>query len=94
MSFTGADVGGFFGDPDRELYVRWQQTAAAMYPFFRCHAHIDSKYREPWVFDDEVTVLVREAIDMRYRMMPYWYTQFSKYAMDGTPSVRPIWFDD
>ncbi len=34
MSFCGADVGGFFGNPGGELFVRWYQAASLM-PFFR-----------------------------------------------------------
>jgi alpha 1,3-glucosidase len=26
LSMTGADVGGFFHNPDRELFVRWYQV--------------------------------------------------------------------
>jgi len=33
LPFSGADVGGFFGDPDGELLVRWYQ-AASFQPFF------------------------------------------------------------
>lgn len=93
MSFSGADVGGFFGNPPKELYIRWQQAAAAFYPFYRCHAHLDSKYREPWTFDSETTNLVRDAINLRYMMLPYWYTLFGLYALDGLPIIRPMWFD-
>ena len=93
MSFSGADVGGFFGDPSKELYIRWQQAGAAFYPFYRCHAHHDSKYREPWTFDDETTKLVKNAISLRYMMLPYWYTQFALYAIEGLPIIRPMWFD-
>ena len=28
LSFSGADVGGFFGNPDPELLTRWYQAAA------------------------------------------------------------------
>lgn len=49
MWSTGADVGGFFGNPDTELLVRWYQLGA-YYPFFRAHAHHDTKRREPWLF--------------------------------------------
>ena len=46
---TGADVGGYFGNPEMELLVRWYQLGA-YYPFFRAHAHQDTKRREPWLF--------------------------------------------
>lgn len=26
LSFAGADVGGFFGEPDAELFTRWYQV--------------------------------------------------------------------
>ena len=35
-----ADVGGFFGNPEPEMLVRWYQVGAFA-PFFRAHAHID-----------------------------------------------------
>lgn len=54
LSFAGADVGGFFGEPSAELFVRWYQ-AGAFTPFFRGHAHLDTKRREPWVFDEPYT---------------------------------------
>ena len=46
---AGADVGGFFADPNGELMTRWFQLGA-FYPFFRGHAHLDTKRREPWIF--------------------------------------------
>lgn len=46
---AGADIGGFFGNPEPELLVRWYQLGA-YYPFFRAHAHHDTKRREPWLF--------------------------------------------
>lgn len=46
---AGADVGGFFGNPDAELLTRWYQLGT-YYPFFRGHAHLDTKRREPWLF--------------------------------------------
>jgi alpha 1,3-glucosidase len=27
LTFSGADVGGFFGNPDAELMVRWYQVS-------------------------------------------------------------------
>ena len=75
MGFCGADVGGFFGNPDGELFVRWYQ-AAAFQPFFRSHAHIDTKRREPWLYSAGEMKLIREAIRSRYSLLPLWYTLF------------------
>lgn len=55
---SGADVGGFFGNPDSELYTRFYQLGA-FYPFFRGHAHLDTARREPWVFGEPTTSRVK-----------------------------------
>ncbi len=49
LSFAGADVGGFFGEPSAELFTRWYQ-AGAFTPFFRGHAHHDTKRRVSKIF--------------------------------------------
>lgn len=58
LPFAGADVGGFFGAPTPELLARWYQ-AAALTPFFRGHAHLDSPRREPWLFGEPWTSIIR-----------------------------------
>ena len=75
LSFVGADVGGFFGNPDAELFTRWMQTGAYQ-PFFRGHAHHDSKRREPWMFDEPTLARCRRAAMGRYALLPMWYTLF------------------
>ncbi|CAK9153422.1 unnamed protein product [Ilex paraguariensis] len=162
VSFSGADVGGFFGNPEPELLVRWYQLGA-YYPFFRGHAHHDTKRREPWLFgrgglyrhptyrvwgcfthlDERVvrnlgsdssgpensalfkaensirqqyfgaggatlwvmvqwivwkkeernTELMREAIRVRYMLLPYFYTLFREANVSGVPVVRPLWME-
>ena len=89
-SFVGADVGGFFGNPDAELFVRWYQ-AGAYQPFYRGHAHIDAKRREPWLYNQDTTLLVRAAIHARYALLPYIYTAFFLNARTAAPVMRPIW---
>ncbi len=92
LPFNGADVGGFFGNPDAELMTRWYQLGT-YYPFFRGHAHLESQRREPWLFGEEATRRIREAIRQRYRMMPYIYTQFLHANVSGTPILRPLWYE-
>ncbi|KAJ1562489.1 hypothetical protein HK405_011507 [Cladochytrium tenue] len=87
--FSGADVGGFFGNTEPELLVRWYQTGVFQ-PFFRAHAHIDTKRREPWLFGEPYTTLLREAVRTRYRLMPYLYTAFWEASVSGKPIMRPL----
>lgn len=90
--FAGADVGGFFGDPDEELLLRWYQVGA-FYPFFRGHGHIDTKRREPWLFGEPWTSRIRTAIRTRYRLLPYVYTLFYEAATEAVPVMRPLWVE-
>ncbi|KAF1773647.1 Glycoside hydrolase family 31, N-terminal domain [Phytophthora cactorum] len=90
LTFVGADVGGFFGNPSTELLTRWNQ-AAAYQPFFRGHAHHDSARREPWVFGEPTTSRIRAAIRERYSLLPYIYTLFHTCYARGMPVMRPLW---
>ncbi|XP_071696855.1 probable glucan 1,3-alpha-glucosidase [Rutidosis leptorrhynchoides] len=92
ITFAGADVGGFFGNPDTELLVRWYQVAAYL-PFFRGHAHHDTKRREPWLFGERNTELMRDAIRVRYTLLPYFYTLFREANITGVPVARPLWME-
>ncbi|XP_013629027.1 PREDICTED: probable glucan 1,3-alpha-glucosidase [Brassica oleracea var. oleracea] len=92
ITFSGADVGGFFGNPEPELLVRWYQVGA-YYPFFRGHAHHDTKRREPWLFGERNTELMRDAIHTRYTLLPYFYTLFREANVTGVPVVRPLWME-
>ena len=90
MTFSGADVGGFFKNVEGELMVRWYQ-AGAYQPFFRSHAHIDTKRREPWLFGEANTNLIRDAVHARYTLLYYWYTLFYHNEQNGTPPMLPLW---
>ncbi|KAJ9118822.1 hypothetical protein QFC24_006021 [Naganishia onofrii] len=88
MTFCGADVGGFFGNPTPEMLIRWYQAGAFM-PFFRAHAHIDTKRREPYLYDEPYKGIMRETIRLRYTMLPIWYTAFHEASTTGIPTMRP-----
>ncbi|XP_055547394.1 neutral alpha-glucosidase AB-like [Wyeomyia smithii] len=89
LSFCGADVGGFFNEPSEELISRWYQ-AGAFLPFFRGHAHEDTKRREPWLWPEQVMLVIRDAIEKRYRLLPFWYTLFYEHERFGAPIMRPL----
>ncbi|KAL6035824.1 hypothetical protein STEG23_005221, partial [Scotinomys teguina] len=87
-----ADVGGFIGNPEAELLVRWYQ-AGAYQPFFRGHATMNTKRREPWLFGEEHTRLIREAIRERYALLPYLYSLFYHVHTSSEPVMRPLWVE-
>jgi alpha-glucosidase len=90
MPNTGHDVGGFFGPkPDPELFVRWVQNGI-FHPRFAIHSwNIDGTVNEPWMYP-EALPLVREAIALRYRLLPYLYTLLFEAAQTGRPIIRPL----
>jgi len=92
LPFVGADVGGFFGNPDAQLLVRWYQ-AGTFTPFFRGHAHLDTRRREPWLFGEENTRIIRAALRKRYLILPYIYTLMRKSHETGCAVMRPLWMD-
>ena len=90
--FVGADTGGFGGDCTGEMLVRWTQLSAFA-PFLRNHAAMWACPQEPWAFDDETLSLCRDAITMRYALMPYIYSEFVRSATHGEPFIRGTFFE-
>lgn len=84
-----ADVGGFFGNPERDMLVRWYQVGAFQ-PFFRAHAHIDTKRREPYLLEEPYKSIVRDILRLRYAMLPIWYTAFREASVTGIPVLRCV----
>lgn len=87
---TGHDVGGFFGHrPDPELFVRWVENGI-FHPRFNIHSwHLDGSVNEPWMYP-EVLPIIREAIEFRYRLIPYLYSLFFEAAHTSRPIIRPM----
>lgn len=85
--FFAADVGGFFGNPERDMLVRWYQVGAFQ-PFFRAHAHIDTKRREPYLLEEPYKSMLRDILRLRYSMLPIWYTAFREASVTGIPVLR------
>ncbi|XP_066464644.1 neutral alpha-glucosidase C isoform X2 [Eleutherodactylus coqui] len=92
ITFCGADVGGFVGDPDTELLVRWYQVGSFQ-PFFRGHAMQDTQRREPWLFGEDNTSIIRRAIKERYALLPFWYHLFYRAHIFAEPVMRPLWVE-
>ncbi|MBM4430073.1 MAG: DUF5110 domain-containing protein [Chloroflexi bacterium] len=89
LGFAGADVGGFDGGASAELLVRWSQLGAFL-PLFRNHSSCWSTPQEPWAHGEPYLSLIRAAIEVRYRLLPYPYTATWQLAQKGHPIARPL----
>ncbi|MFN4151407.1 MAG: TIM-barrel domain-containing protein, partial [Candidatus Sericytochromatia bacterium] len=93
ISFAGNDVGGFQGEPTKELFARWIQQGVFT-PFFRTHSIKNSKAQEPWSFGEEVEENVRKYINLRYKLLPYIYSNMYESHKTGIPIIKPLfWFN-
>jgi len=90
--FVGTDIGGFVGSPSGELYARWLQLGVFT-PLMRTHTEIGSKDQEPWSYGPEFEAINRKSIELRYKLLPYIYTQFYLASKTGIPMMRPLVFD-
>lgn len=93
VPFQGVDIGGFAGNsPEPELLARWVQNGA-FYPRFSIHScNEDGVVTEPWMYPEMVPI-VREAIRLRYRLMPYLYSLAFHAWITGDPLMRPLVYE-
>ncbi|POR55235.1 glycoside hydrolase family 31 protein [Bosea psychrotolerans] len=89
----GHDVGGFHGPtPGPELFVRFNEFCALWPRMVMNSWNDDGVVNLPWMYP-QVIPQVREAIGLRYRLMPYLYTQMWRASRDNEPAVRPLFYD-
>jgi alpha-glucosidase len=86
---TGHDIGGFAGPiPSAELLIRCTQ-AGVIHPRMIMNSWKPGEsYTSPWLHP-QATPAIRDAIRLRYRLMPYLYSLMHKASADGTPPLLP-----
>jgi alpha-glucosidase (family GH31 glycosyl hydrolase) len=93
IAYMHSDLGGFGGpNDDPELYVRWLQYGVFQ-PVFRPHGQ-EEVASEAIFKDDKTKQLAKEAIELRYQMLPYNYSLAFENHVNGTPLMRPIFMED
>lgn len=89
MMYAGCDSGGFRGEATPELFVRWIQ-AAVFFPMMRAHTAYEWTPRLPWRFGRVAENALRQALNLRYRLLPFLYSLAHEAHVTGIPLMRPL----
>jgi len=90
------DIGGHMaGDQKRnpELYTRWIQWGVFS-PILRTHSTKDPIIeRRMWAYPLEYFYVMRDAVKLRYSLIPYIYTAAREAYDTGISIIRPMYYD-
>ncbi|XP_064251996.1 lysosomal alpha-glucosidase isoform X6 [Passer domesticus] len=92
VPLVGADICGFLGNTSEELCVRWTQLGA-FYPFMRNHNDHGTRPQEPFAFSPPAQAAMRNALRLRYSLLPFLYTLFHRAHSAGQTVARPLFLE-
>ena len=87
--YTGADLGGFGADTTRDLLLRFL-ALGVFTPLMRNHSALGTRQQECYQFEN--TEDFRHVIGVRYRLIPYLYSEYMKAALNDDMYFRPLAF--
>lgn len=88
--YTGADLGGFGANTTRDLLLRWL-ALGVFTPLMRNHTALGTREQECYQFEGIEDF--RHVIGVRYRLLPYLYSEFLRAANEDDLYFRPLGFD-
>ena len=88
--YIGTDIGGFGGNCSRELLLRWL-AFGVFTPLMRDHAMKGTRRQECYRYFRKKDF--RTVVSLRYRLLPYLYSEYMKAAVRGKLYFRPLAFD-
>ncbi len=87
--YIGADLGGFGCDTTEDLLLRWL-ALGVFTPLMRNHSAAGTREQEFYQFDHAEDF--RHIISVRYRLIPYLYSEYLKAAKNDAMMFRPLAF--
>lgn len=98
LPYWTTDIGGFFrpgasqytDEHYQELLTRWYQWGT-FNPIFRIHGF--QSETEPWKYGQKVEENLRKMLGLRYRLLPYIYSEAWQITSRGSTMMRPLVMD-
>jgi alpha-D-xyloside xylohydrolase len=98
LPYWTSDIGGFFrpgpsqytDERYHELLTRWFQWGT-FNPIFRVHGY--QSETEPWKYGPTVEANMRKMLNLRYRLIPYIYSEAWNITQNGSTMMRPLVMD-
>jgi len=98
MPYWTTDIGGFFrpgssqySDPKyHDILMRWFQWGVFS-PIFRMHGY--QTETEPWKYGEKIESNMRDLMNLRYRLLPYIYSQSWEISKNNSTIMRPMVMD-
>ena len=88
--YAGADLGGFGADTTRDLLLR-HLALGVFTPLMRDHAAKGTREQECYQFENVEDF--RHVIGVRYRLIPYLYSEYMKAALNDDMYFKPLAFE-
>ena len=94
LSFIAHPIGGYSGGvEDDELYLRYIQFACFS-PIFLLASEGGEYYkREPWKWNYIMKSHIVSYINLRYKLIPYLYSESYNYHKSGHAIIKPFYYD-
>ena len=98
MPYWTTDIGGFISGGDlkdpkfRELFVRWFQFGTFS-PIFRVHGTRNPSENELWSYGPDDQKILVDYDTLRYRLMPYIYSEAWRVTSQHGTLMRPLVMD-
>lgn len=89
FSFWSHDIGGFVLKTPEDIYRRWL-------PFGLLSSHArthGTPPKEPWEYGNAFMNDFRDALNMRYQLMPYIFAQAKHSSENGLPMMRALFVE-
>jgi alpha-D-xyloside xylohydrolase len=98
LPYWTTDTGGFFRpgktqftDPEyHERFLRWFEFSTFT-PLMRVHGWLTPT--ELWLYGPQVESISRKYLDLRYRMLPYTYSEAAQVTLHGSTLLRSLVMD-